>query len=82
MIRSEDDCPEFKCPAKDGSFADPCTCRRKIIIKKNVIDTRSIFSTLISESYLALPVNKLVKISLRLVKPSLNNKIPVITYSH
>ncbi|XP_023346591.1 uncharacterized protein LOC111715488 [Eurytemora carolleeae] len=27
-VRSEDDCPEFECPAKDGSFADPCTCRR------------------------------------------------------
>ena len=25
---SEDDCPEYECPAKDGSFADPCTCRR------------------------------------------------------
>ena len=26
--RAADDCPEYECPAKDGSFADPCTCRR------------------------------------------------------
>jgi len=23
-----DDCPVYECPAKEGSFADPCTCRR------------------------------------------------------
>ena len=24
----DEDCPDYECPAKDGSFADPCTCRR------------------------------------------------------
>ena len=24
----DEDCPEYECPAKEGSFADPCTCRR------------------------------------------------------
>ena len=24
----DDDCEEFECVVKDGSFADPCTCRR------------------------------------------------------
>lgn len=24
----EEECPEYECPAKDGSYADPCTCRR------------------------------------------------------
>merc|ERR1719495_778651 len=24
----DDDCPDFECPSADGSFADPCTCRR------------------------------------------------------
>jgi len=27
-VRGADDCPDFECPDKDGSFADPCTCRR------------------------------------------------------
>merc|ERR1719225_1870326 len=29
VIRAEDEeCGDFECPVKDGSFADPCTCRR------------------------------------------------------
>jgi len=30
LARGEDDeeCDDFECPASDGSFADPCTCRR------------------------------------------------------
>ena len=31
----DDDCPEFECPARDGSFADPCTCRRKQLLHQN-----------------------------------------------
>jgi len=28
LAKCDDECPEYDCPAKDGSFADPCTCRR------------------------------------------------------
>lgn len=28
IAADDDECPEFDCPLKDGSFADPCTCRR------------------------------------------------------
>jgi len=28
VLAEEEDCPDFDCPVKDGSFADPCTCRR------------------------------------------------------
>ena len=28
VTSNTDDCPVYECPAKEGSFADPCTCRR------------------------------------------------------
>jgi len=27
-LAEDDDCDDYECPVKDGSFADPCTCRR------------------------------------------------------